>query len=204
MASLNAKAISFDKIRLIVCVNGFTIENEFLVKEIGFWSRKQTGIIPFSTKKPFKNLNAFDLLTVNYLYKAHHGINLKSQSKLGMMSYEASAALKCLYNVCHQEFDTDDRKYIGYSNDHNVLALLYRAGLAEYSVNIQNIYDEQPPSNFDIVAMKNYGYGFYAPCFMHDALESSRPAICAKIKSIILAEWCNEKEKNRNSDRKIN
>jgi hypothetical protein len=51
---LNAKAISFDNIRLIVCVNGFTIENQFLVKEIGFWSRKQTGIIPFSAKKTFQ------------------------------------------------------------------------------------------------------------------------------------------------------
>ncbi len=54
--------------------------------------------------------------------------------------------MKCFYNVCHQEFDIDDRKYIGYSNDYNVMTLLHKAGLAEYSVNIQNIYDEQPPS----------------------------------------------------------
>jgi hypothetical protein len=144
------------------------------------------------------------LLIVNYLYKAHHGINLKSQQKLGMLSYEATAALKCLYNVYRREYDANDRKYIGYSKDHNVLTLLYRAGLAEYSINIQNIYDDQPPSNCDIVAMKNYGYGFYAPCSTHDALESSRPAICAKIKSIILAEWCNEKEKLRKLDKNFN
>jgi hypothetical protein len=37
---------------------------------------------------------------------------------------------------------------------------------------------------------------------MQDVLESSRPAICAKIKSIIRARWCNEKEKIRKSDRK--
>jgi hypothetical protein len=92
--------------------------------------------------KPFKNLNAFDLLTVNYLYKAHHGTNLKSQPKLGMISYEASAELKCLYNICQKEFDTNDSKYIDYSNGRDVLILLYRAGLAKYSVNIQNIYDE--------------------------------------------------------------
>jgi hypothetical protein len=40
---LHAKAISFDDIRLKVCVNDFTIENEFLLKEIGFWPRKHTA-----------------------------------------------------------------------------------------------------------------------------------------------------------------
>ncbi len=79
VASLNLSGITFDKIKLVICVNGYTVNDEFLFMEKGFWSRKLTGVIPFTPGKCYNNLSSVDRMTVNYLYNVHHGINFKIQ-----------------------------------------------------------------------------------------------------------------------------
>lgn len=47
MALLNPCKVDFDEIRLIICINGFTIDEKYHIVELGFWSRKLSGVIPF-------------------------------------------------------------------------------------------------------------------------------------------------------------
>jgi hypothetical protein len=172
MASLNAKAISFDNLKLIICLNGYTVNEEFIVMEIGFWSRKLCGVIPFTSNKNYINLSSIDKMTVNYLYNVHHAINFNSKPENGMHQKDAVAAFKILYNICTDDYGSNERKFIGYSNDPNTLSLLYKSGLSDVAVNIENIYDQKPPSNNQIMTMSNYGKGCYKPCMLHQNLNN--------------------------------
>jgi hypothetical protein len=195
MASLNSSGITFDKIKLIICVNGYTVNDEFLFMEIGFWSRKLTGVIPFTSGKCYSNLSSVDRMTINYLYNVHHGINFKIQPFNAMNQKEAVASLKMLYNICTDDYENDQRKYIAYSNDPNTLTLLYKCGLSEFAVNIENMFNLKPPSNSQIMKMSNYGKGSYKPCDIHDQRNNITKPHCANIKALILAEWCYENSK---------
>ncbi len=60
MAMVNARAVTFDEIRLIICVNGYTIKNDFVIREIGFWSRNMNSVITFSSRLIYNDLTSID------------------------------------------------------------------------------------------------------------------------------------------------
>lgn len=47
MALIDGSKVDFDDVRLIICLNGFTINERYQIVELGFWSRKLSGVIPF-------------------------------------------------------------------------------------------------------------------------------------------------------------
>ena len=57
MAMLNVSEVNFEDIRIILCAQGYSINNKYIVKEIGFWSRENSGVIPFSSKNKFYTLS---------------------------------------------------------------------------------------------------------------------------------------------------
>jgi hypothetical protein len=75
--------------------------------EIGFWSRKLTGIIPFTSGKCYNNLSSVDEMTINYFRVVHHGINFKIQQFNAMNQKEAVASLRMLYNICTDDYGND-------------------------------------------------------------------------------------------------
>jgi hypothetical protein len=199
MALLNAKAISFNDIRLILCVNGYNVKNEYVVREIGFWSRNSNSVIPFVSRITYNNLSIFDKATINYLLNSHHGIGLNKQPINGLLPSESCAVIKSIYHSCQTMFDDDKRKYIGYCDDINMLNLIIKCGLGHLAVNIKDMFETNPPSNMNIIEKPYYGYGIYSPCGLHRKLTNEMPPMCARVKSLVLAEWLqNESNKNYN------
>ncbi len=145
-------------------------------------------------------LRLFSTTTVNYSYNVHHAINFKSKPENGMHEKDAVAAFKMLYNICNDDYGSNDRKFIGYSNDLNTLSLLYKSGLSEVAVNIENMNDQNPSSNNQIMNMPNYGKGCYKPCMLHQNLNDLMKQHCAKVKSLIRTECCQKNDELINLD----
>jgi hypothetical protein len=192
MALINAKAVSFNEIRVIICVNGYTVKNEFVVREIGFWSRNINSVIPFSSRITYNSLSSIDKTTINYLLNAHHGIGIKKQPNNGLLPSETCGVIKSIYHMCSDKFDDSKRIYIGYADDLNALQLLHKAGLSHLAINVKKLFEIEPPSNAKITEMCHYGKGIYSPCSLHEDLMNQMPPLCAKVKSLILAEWIHE------------
>ena len=66
MALVNPKKVNFDEIRVIFCLNGYYINHNFIVLEIGYWSRKLCGVIPFQANINSKNLSDIEKLSFQY------------------------------------------------------------------------------------------------------------------------------------------
>ena len=192
MSLLNCKAVCFDDIRVIFCLNGFYIDEEFQVMEIGFWSRKVSGTIPFFSTKCFSKLKPKDKMSVKYLTNLHHGIDLTSKFDKALSQADVVACLKSIYQISSD--DNDSRVYIGYMNDNFFLNIAGKAGLGNLIVNIDKMYDEHAPSNDVIMKDKNYGKGDYTLCLSHKKLENNQEPHCAGVKAKYLADFCSKKE----------
>jgi hypothetical protein len=193
MAMFNAKEVNFEDIRIILCVQGYSINSKYVVREIGFWNRENSGVIPFTLRTKFYKLSNEDKMSVNYLVKVHHGIPLNKQVNYGLMNQEAAAAIKTLYHSCSNENSERERNYIGICDDMNIYHLLNIAGLGHLVVNLKNLYDKPEttiPSNNNILKMKEFGYCCLRPCELHDPLSNENIPFCARTKAIILANWC--------------
>jgi hypothetical protein len=193
MAMLNVSEVNFEDIRIILCAQGYSINNKYIVKEIGFWSRENSGVIPFSSKNKFYTLSNEDKMSINYLVKVHHGIPLNKQVNYGLMNQEAVAVIKTLYHSCWNENSGRERNYIGICDDMNIFHLLNIAGLGHLVVNLKKLYDKLNttlPSNSNILKMKEFGYCCLKPCYLHEPLSNENVPFCARAKAIILANWC--------------
>jgi hypothetical protein len=95
VAILNANKVNFENIKIIFCVQGYSI-NSKNVREIGFWSRKNSGVIPFTLRTKFYKLSNEDKMSVNYLVKVHHRIPLNKQVNYELMNQEAVSTIKIL------------------------------------------------------------------------------------------------------------
>ena len=198
MSLLNCKAVNFNDIRVIFCINGFYIDEEFQVMEIGFWSRNISGVIPFFNKKCYSKLTHKDRMSVNYLTYAHHGLNLTNKFDKSLSQSEVVSCLKSIYQICSDE--NDSRIYIGYMNDNFFLNIAGKAGLGNLIVNIDKMYDEHAPSNEVMMRHNDYGKAEYKPCFLHQKIENDKDPHCAKVKAKFLADFCSMKEKDIGSN----
>ena len=52
--------IDFEDIRIIFCVQGYSLDYKFVLREIGFWTRGLSGSVPFNCKI---NKNQLDVQT---------------------------------------------------------------------------------------------------------------------------------------------
>jgi len=193
MAMLNANEVNFEDIRIILCVQGYSINSKYVVREIGFWSREKSGVIPFTSKISFNKLSNEEKMSVNYLVNVHHGIPLNKQVNYGLMNQEAAATIKTLYHSFKNEKNDRERNYIGICDDMNIYHLLNIAGLGYLVVNLKNLYEKPEnsiPSNNDILKMKEFGQCCLKPCELHENLPNEKIPFCARAKAIILADWC--------------
>jgi hypothetical protein len=193
MAMLNASELNFEDIRVIFCVQGYSINNNYVVREIGFWSRGNSGVIPFTSRNKFNKLSNEDKMTVNYLVKAHHGIPLNKQINYGLMNHEAVAAIKTLYHTFSNDDGGRKRNYIGICDDLNIFHLLNIAGLGHLVINLKKLYHKPEatiPSNDNILKIEEFGYCCLRPCELHNPLSNEKIPFCARTKAIILANWC--------------
>ncbi len=78
---LNANEVNFEDIRIILCVQGYSINSKFVVRII------------FTLRTKFYNFCNEDILSVNYLVKVHNGIPLNKQVNYGLMNQAAVAII---------------------------------------------------------------------------------------------------------------
>ncbi len=189
MASTN---ITFGDIRLILCVQGYSLDYQFIVREIGFWCNGLSGSIPFNCKINRNQLDVKNQKTLYALEELIHGINLKNVIKFGLAQSETRAVLRTLY---HMAGNGSESKYIGICRDENINGLLYKAGLGSFVIDIDNLEmfqhsEVKCPSNKDLQTVMQNDPVLYAPCHLHDNLMSDDKPLCAKVKAQYIADFC--------------
>ena len=131
MALNNSKAFNFDEIRLILSANGFYVDGNFEILELGFWSRKCCGIIPFKTSKKFKSLSINDKNSALYYTKFFHGMDYEQKASNALNQNEIISTIKALYNLCG---DNTMQKMIGYINDSSIWHYIGSADLGDFVI----------------------------------------------------------------------
>ncbi len=156
-----SSSVSFEDLRIILCVQGYNLDYQFIVREIGFWCNGLSGSIPFNCKVNRNQLDVKNQKTLYALEELIHGINLKYSVKLGLAQSETRAVLRTLYNMGDNGAKAGSKaKYIGICRDENINGLLYKAGLGANVIDIDNLEMFQHssikcPSNKDLqVVMK--------------------------------------------------
>ncbi len=188
MASLH---LDFNDIRLIICVQGYPLDYQFVVREIGFWTRDFSGSIPFNCKINKNQLDVKTQQTIFALEEQIHGIKLKKQVENGLAFSDFKAVLRTLYHMA----DTGIGKYIGVCRDENIKGLLHKAGLGSYVVEMdylsmfQNTSD-QCPSNADLQNTLKMEPTKSIICHIHDRLKNNDYPNCAKLKAECIANFC--------------
>ena len=188
MASLN---LSFDDIRLIICVQGYSLDSGFILREIGFWSHGFSGSIPFNCRVNKDQIDPKNQRTIYACEEEINGIKLKNNFEFGLSISETKAVLRSLYHIC----DNSNGKYIGICRDGHINGLLFKAGLGNYVYDLDNLNQfknstDKCPSNKDLQYILKSNPKQFSICKLHDRLRTDDVPICAKVKSEFLAEYC--------------
>ena len=106
MASSN---VEFSDIKIILCVQGYSLDYQFILREIGFWTNNFSGSIPFNCKINKNQLDIKNQKTIFALEEDIHGIKTKKPVENGLSLSETKTVLKTLYNLSNNT----NSKYIG-------------------------------------------------------------------------------------------
>ena len=180
----------FEDIRLILSIQGYQLNNQFIVREVGYWSPKLCGVIQFNTKLNLTRLDTFSIKNIHILENEIHGIKLKKIAENGMASSEVGSILKCLYQVTKIEGSRAD--YIGILREEKVSSILFKAGLGKYVLELEDLQilnksNTSMPSFGDFKYIIGTEISKYKPCSLHEPLRTSETPICARAKAEIVA-----------------
>src|SRR5260370_8613332 len=186
---------SFDEIRIIICVQGYILDYQFVVREIGFWSREKFGSIPFNCKINRNQLDTKSNKSVYFAENELHGIKLKTTTQFGLTNCEIKSVLRTLYHMT--ETNNPKAKYIGIVRDENVNGLLFKSGLGNLVMDMNNLEifrnsTNNCPSNKDYWVMMKSDPSRYKVCKLHSKLSINDSPICAAVKAKYIADYCLE------------
>ena len=184
-------AITFNDIRIIICTQGYSLDYQYVLREIGFCFNNQSGVIPFNCKINLKELDVKNQRSLFYLEDEVHAIKSKKTIDLGLSQSDFKSVLRTLYHM--SKYQPKDAKYIGIVRDQYIFGLLHRAGLGHLVVDLDNLSifnaENKCPSNVDLrIAMKNNNK--YNCCYLHDQLRINDMPICAKAKAEYVHDIC--------------
>ena len=131
MAFFNAK---FDDIRMFLSIQGYQLNNQYIIREIGFWSQKINGVIPFNCKLNFTQIDSTSEKNIHIAENEYHGIRLRKILSNALPSSDASAVIKCLYHLTKR--DDYDADYIGICKEENIAPIIFKAGLGKFILEI--------------------------------------------------------------------
>ena len=181
MAFFNAK---FDDIRLIVCVQGYQLNYQYIVREIGFWSRAISGIIPFNCKVNKSHLDNSSSQNIHIAVNEVHGIKQKKFIENGLPSPDVCSVLKCLFQITKR--NNYDSGYIGICKDENITLLFFKAGLGNYIFELDKLdifqtvgQNNNLPTISDIKYIIASDPKKYSYCDLHERLRNNDFPICA-------------------------
>jgi hypothetical protein len=182
----------FEDIRVIFSIQGYQLSNQFVVREVGYWSPKINGVIQFNTKISASRLDTFSIKNIHILENEFHGIRLKKFIENAMASSDVASVLKCLYQVTKTEGSVAD--YIGIIRDEKISSIVYKAGLGKYIIELEDMFNfDKPNTTLPNYCNLKYIIGTemskYKPCSLHDSLRTSETPICARAKAEIIANY---------------
>ena len=189
MASLS---VNLDDIRIIICVQGYSLDYQFIVREIGYCYNGISGSIPFNCNINKRNLDVNNQRIIYALEEEIHGIKLNKKSDYGLAQSEVRAVLRTLYAMANNS----KAKYIGICRDENINGLLHKAGLGIFVVNMDNLNIfrntlDACPSNKDLIELMKNNKNLYSVCDLHDKFKNDCIPICAKVKAEFISDFCN-------------
>lgn len=188
MSSLN---FSFSDIRIILCVQGYPLNYQYVVREIGFWFNGQSGSIPFNCKINANQLDTGNHCIISKCVEEINGIRLKKTTEAGLSLSETKAVLRTLYHL-----NDSKAKLIGICGDDNINGLLFKAGLGSYvkDLKFMDIFKQSNttlPTNEMIRSTIKQKMDNYKVCNMHDRLlVNNEFPLCAKVKAEFIANYC--------------
>jgi len=185
MAFFNRTTITFDNnIRLVLCAEGFFINNDFIPREIGFWTTNNSGSIPIRCRINPKKLSNSDKDYNDNLIRYHHGIKFTNQVCNSLVRSEIKGILLTLYNMCKSD-DDPERIYIGVIGNISITSLLCYCGLGHLIVDLSKLepYNKiiEEYKDFDLYyeKMLNLFPDEYKTCKLHSDLTTALHPLCA-------------------------
>ena len=187
MAFFNAR---FEDFRLILSIQGYQLNNHFIVREVGYWSPKISGVIQFNCKISSSRLDTFSAKNIHICENEVHGIKVKKVVENGMASSDISSVIKCLYQMTKINGSIGD--YIGIIREENICPIIYKAGLGKHVVELDELQiliknNTTLPTFGDIKYMVSVDPTKYKPCSLHEILRTQEVPVCAKAKAEIIA-----------------
>lgn len=190
--------LDFSDIKLIICVQGYALDYQYIVREVGFWCNGLSGSIPFNIKLNRNQLDVKNQQLISYYEEEVNGIKMKQHFENGLALSETKAVLRSLYHM-----NTDSNaKYIGICGDEYIVGLLYKAGLGNVVHDLDKLNDvtyfkRTVPTNEDLQQfMKRYP-DKYKICKIHERLRNNQIPICAKVKAQYLADFFQSIERDK-------
>ena len=186
MAFFNAK---FDDIRMFLSIQGYQLNHQYIIREIGFWSQKINGVIPFNCKLNLAQIDSTSEKNIHIAENEYHGIRLRKILSNALPSSDASAVIKCLYHLTKR--DDYDADYIGISKEENIAPIIFKAGLGKFILEIDylDIFQKASTKLFTLTEIKYLVTTDpikYKPCSLHENLRNNALAVCAKAKCDII------------------
>ena len=184
---------------MILCVQGYSLQNQFVLREIGYCCKGFSGAVPFNCKINKNQIDITSQRIIHALEEEVHGIKLKKSVENGLAMSDIKAVLRALYHIS----DKSNGKYIGICRDENVKGLLYSANLGNYVVDLDNLQELSQknvkcPSNQYLLAVMKSDLKRFKICNLHDHLMNGEQPICAKVKAEYLYEFISD-SKNFNN-----
>lgn len=182
--------VELSDIRIIICVQGYNLDFQYIIREIGFWCNGQSGSIPFNVKLNKSHLDVKNQQIISHCEEELNGIKLKRNFDNALASSDIRQVLKTLFHLNNKS----TAKYIGITNDEKLDGIIYKSGLGNYIFHLENLSSMkqnnlQLPNN-DIIRqyLKKYP-DRYLICPIHDRLTINEYPICAKAKAEIIADY---------------
>ena len=180
----------FEDIRIIISVQGYQLNNRYIIREIGFWSPNLRGVIPFNCKLNLSQADSFGSKNIQIAENEIHGIKLRKIVENGLPSSEAYAVIKTLYHLTKR--NDYDAVYIGILKDENISSVIFNSGLGKYVFEIETL-ELLRFSNPNFPAFTDFKYIIgselkkYKACKIHEKLRNNEQPLCAKNKAEIVA-----------------
>lgn len=172
---------SSNDIRLILCVQGYYLEHQFILRELGYWYKGNCGSLPFNCKI---NLNKLDCTNQNLIvkYEELHGMKLKKNFENGLTISELKPVIKSLYHIAG--LDNEIAKYICVVRNEYITSHLYNAGMGLYVTFLDQFHE-----NINYITEEDY-QNFVKEnktCNLHENVNDKFP-LCAAVKAKYIAQ----------------